>query len=99
MENIKLSAIETIEINGIEVKYGRLPSGLVQSYEGIVFFFKTREAYDADTHERAVQTLISKIESESDNHGSSWEMVKCEATVWKERNQITVASFRVRDIY
>lgn len=99
MENIKLNTTETIEINGIEVKYGRLPSGLIERYEGIIFFFKTREAYDAETHEKAVQPLISKIESKSYDHGSDWEMVKCEAIVWKERNQITVASFRVRDIY
>ncbi|MEK4968593.1 hypothetical protein MKX29_13375 [Cytobacillus sp. FSL R7-0696] len=96
---VNLFPYETIIINQTQVDYGEIPSGLIDGYIGTVFYFKTSDAFDKDTHESAIKPLIKQLQSASEDYGTSLELSKCEALIWKEYRQVTVASFRIRDIY
>lgn len=83
--------------DGTEVFYGRIPSGLIEGWEGIVFWFNTHDRWEADAHEAAVNPLIEKLIFDSEDHGVRWVITKIDAVVWEENCQITLVSFRVRD--
>lgn len=83
--------------DGTEVSYGRIPSGLVEGWEGIVFWFITHDRWDANAHEAAVKPLIDRLVAASYDHGVRWVQTKIDAVVWEEHCQMTLVSFRVRD--
>lgn len=84
-----------------DVACGRIPSGLIDGWNGIVFYFCTSDAYDAGKHEALVKPLIQNIAWQNDEteHGVSWRVTKTEAVVWEPHKQITLVSFRIRDSY
>jgi hypothetical protein len=86
-------------VNEIDVFYSRIPIGLVEGFDGIIFYFQTTEAFDAKAHEGAVKPIIDALVDQSYDHGAYWVLTKCEAVVWHERSQVSVVSFRVRDSY
>ena len=83
------------------VCYGRIPSGLIEGWNGIVFFFHTADVYDAKKHEDLIKPIIEQIEYQNDEseHGVSWRIMQKDAVVWEPRRQITLVSWRVRDSY
>jgi hypothetical protein len=96
---VNLYPVSEIEVNGVGVLYGRIPNGIIEGFEDIIFYFLTAEAFDTEKHEKTVKPLLDSIEHDSHDHGAYWELTKCECLVWNERSQVTVASFRVRDSY
>jgi hypothetical protein len=88
-----------IESYGIDVEYGKIPSGLLEGWDGIVYYFKTNYAYDTKLHEEVVSKVVDQLESQSYDHGSEWRKTKIEALVWEELCQITLVSFRIKDSY
>ncbi len=86
-------------VNGIDVFYSRIPIGLVEGFDGIVFYFQTTEAFNTKAHEGAVKPVIDSLIDQSHDHGAYWEVTKCEAVVWHEHSQVSVVSFRIRDSY
>ena len=95
----KLKTNQSVEINGMVVEYGRIPSGLVDNFDGIVFYVKTTDCFDAVLHENFVLQLLDRLESENEDHGVEWRKTKISAKIWKESIQVTVVSYRIRDIY
>lgn len=89
----------SIEVDGINIDYGRIPSGLIDGWKGIVFYFQTNDAYDTELHERVVGKVIDQLESQSFDHWSEWRKTKVEVVVWNEYCQITLVSFRIKDSY
>lgn len=83
-------------VDGILIEYGSIPSGLIDGWYGIVYYFLT---YDAEKHGRVVNEVIEQLESQSFDHWSQWQRTKVEAVVWSELCQITLVSFGVRDSY
>lgn len=96
---VDLYPVSEVEVNGTKVMYGRIPHGVVEGFNGIVFYFSTTEAFDTDKHEKAVKPLLDCIEHDSHDHGVYLQITKCECLVWNEHSQVTVASFSVRDSY
>lgn len=90
---------KTVEVNGIVVEYGRIPIGIVQGYSGIIFYFKTTDAYDTELHENTVKLLLNLIRQDSYDHGTYWSLTKCGTVVWNELSQVSIVSFRIRDSY
>ena len=88
-----------IEVDGITVEYGKIPSGLIEDWNGIVYYFQTSNAYDTELHEKVVGSIIKQLESQSFDHWSEWRQTKIDAVVWDENRQITLVSFRVKDSY
>jgi len=88
-----------IEIDNIIVEYGRIPSGLIEKWNGIVYYFQTFNAYDTELHEKVVGKAISKLEDQSFDHYSEWRKTKVESAIWDENRQITLVAFRVKDSY
>ena len=87
------------KVDGINVEYGKIPSGLIEGWKGIVFYFQTNDAYDTELHERVVGKVIDQLESQSFDHWQEWRKTKIEAVVWNEYCQITLVSFRIKDSY
>ncbi|HSH51629.1 MAG TPA: hypothetical protein VK982_07885, partial [Bacteroidales bacterium] len=54
-----------IKVDGINVEYGKIPSGLIDGWKGIVFYFQTNDAYDTELHEKVVGKVINQLESQS----------------------------------
>lgn len=81
------------------IEYGRIPSGLISGWTGIVYYFLTNDAYDTEKHEKVVSEVVGQLESQSFDHWTEWRKTKIEAVVWDEYCQITLVSFRVRDSY
>lgn len=103
MENLK-DRENYIEHNGHLISYGRIPSNIIEGWEGIVFYFTTNERElfnDIKKYEEIIQPLIDKLKWQNDEskHGVSWRETRKEAIVWNEMRQITLVSFRVRDSY
>ena len=96
----ELSKMVKVGEEEIEVWYGRLPSKLVEhfGFEGIVFYFQTTNCYNDIKHENAVKPLLRQIEDQIEDYYLDWRQTKIEAVVWEEYNQITLCSWRVRDI-
>ena len=92
----KLKTCLSVKIDDIEIQYGSIPSGVIDGWDGIVYYFKT---YDDKSHEKVVTQMIEQLESQSYDHGSEWRETKVEAVVWNEYCQITLVSFRVKDSY
>ena len=86
-------------VDGTTIEYGRIPGGLISGWTGIVYYFLTSDAYDAEKHEKVVNVVIEQLESQSFDHWSEWRKTKIESVVWDEYCQITLVSFRVRDSY
>jgi hypothetical protein len=97
VDNLKTKL--NVDVDGINVDYGRIPSGLIDGWNGIVYYFLTNDAYDTDLHEKVISKVIDQLESQSFDHWSEWRQTKIEATVWNEYCQLTLVSFRVKDSY
>lgn len=97
MERLKTNL--QVEIDGINIEYGMIPSGLIESWDGIVYYFKTNTAYDVDSHEWVVSKVINQLQNQNSDHQSEWRRTKIEAVVWNEDVQITLVSFRIKDSY
>jgi len=97
MDNLMTSM--WVEVDGINVEYSRFPSGLIEGWNDIVYCFTTFNAYDTELHEKVVSKVIDQLEYQSYDHGSEWRKTKIEAVVWNEYRQITLVSFRVKDMY
>lgn len=86
-------------IDGIEISFGEVPSQLIEGHSGLVYYFKTLEAYDAETHEKVVKKLIKAIENFYDDGTAGYTLRTIDCPVWEPKLQISVASFRWRDSY
>lgn len=85
-----------------KVDVSKIPSGLVEGWDGLVFSYKTSLATEnltAEEHERLVKPIIDKQMNDSYDHGQEWRLVKVEAVIWKEYHQVSLAKFRIRDSY
>lgn len=89
----------SVQIDGINVEYGKIPSRLIEGWNGIVYYFKTFDAYDTELHERVVSKIIDQLEYQSYDHGAEWRKSKIEALIWERYHQVTLVSFRVKDSY
>jgi len=90
----------TAEIDGITIEYGRIPSGIVNGWDGIVYYFQTNiSELVKDKYESIIQKVINKLESQSFDHWSEWRETRKETIVFDKCWQITLASFRVKDSY
>lgn len=87
------------EIDNISIEYGQIPNGLIEGWNGIVFYFLTRDAYNTERHELIVGNVIDRLVSQSEYSYTRWVKTKIEAVEWTEYCQITLVSFRVRDSY
>ena len=96
----ELSKIVKVGDEEVRVWYGRLPSSLVEhlGFEGVVFYFQTIDCYNDIKHENAVKPLLRQIEDQNKDYYLDWRQTKIEAVVWEQYNQITLCSWRVRDI-
>lgn len=97
-----METIETklcVEVDKINIEYGRIPSGLIDGWKGIVFYFQTNDAYDTELHEKVVGKVIDQLESQSFDHWQEWRKTRIESVVWNEHCQITLVSFRIKDSY
>lgn len=100
MESKQIETSMCIQVDGISVEYGKIPSGLIGGLDGIVYYyFSTFDAYDTELHERVVSKVIEQLEYQSYDHGSEWRKNKIEAIVWNDFKQLTLVSFRVKDMY
>ena len=99
MESTRIETSMWIQVDGINVEYGKIPSGLIDGWNGIVYYFSTFDAYDTELHEKVVSKVIKKLEDQSYDHGSEWRKTKIEAIVWNDFKQLTLVSFRVKDMY
>lgn len=97
MENLK-TELKT-QIDGIEVVYGSIPSGLIENWNGIVYYFETHDISDKELHKKVVSKVINQLESQSFDHWSEWRKTKVETVVWNEYCQVTLVSFRIKDSY
>lgn len=88
-----------VEVDGISVEYGKIPSGLIDDWNGIVYYFSTFDAFNTELHEKVVGAVIKQLEDQSYDHGSEWRKTKIEAIVWDEYKQLTLVSFRIKDSY
>lgn len=95
----KLQTQLITESNGVTVKYGQIPSGIISDWKGVVFFFQCNDVPDAEKHETIIKPIIEQLETQSYDHGSEWRHEKVEAVVWTEYCQITLVQFRIRDSY
>jgi len=96
--------ISSVQVGDVYVSYGRIPSGLLDGWSEVIFFFQTNESklyYDSNEYEKVIQPLIDKLKSQNDesNHGVRWVETKKEAVVWTSYCQTTLVSFRIRDSY
>lgn len=89
----------SVDVDGINIEYGKVPSGLIEGWKGIVFYFQTNDAYDIKLHEKVVSKVIEQLKSQSFDHWQEWRQTKTEAVVWNEYCQITLTSFRIKDSY
>ncbi|MEK5081160.1 hypothetical protein MKX73_19735 [Solibacillus sp. FSL W7-1436] len=86
-------------IEGVEVYFGEVPAQLLEGYSGLVYYFKTLDAYEVETHEKVVKKVIKAIENYYDEGTAGFTLRKIECPVWESQLQISVASFRWRDSY
>lgn len=94
MEKLKTSL--NIEIEGTNIEYGKIPSGLVNGWNGIVYYIKTD---NIEKHHEVVLKLIEQLELQSYDHGSEWRKTQVETVKCNEYCQISIVSFRVKDSY
>ena len=78
------------------VEYGKIPEGLIEGFEGIVYYIKTN---DQENHAKAVMQVISQLESQSYDHGSEWRETKTNLVASDEYYQLSIVAFRIRDSY
>lgn len=101
--NVKIEKIETaghiINIDGKVVEYSRIPSRLIPETNGITFYIKTTYITDKLIHDTLVSKIIKLLISQNETDYTSWELVKSETLIWRHIDQVTVVSFRTRDIY
>ena len=88
MENVKL-----------DTQYGNIPSGIVEGFTGIVVYIETGQAKDKESHQKECQRIIEALKRYNETDYTSWEVTKCEMVKFKRLSQVTLVSFRVRDIY
>ena len=91
----KFIKIDTV----LSVKYEAIPSGLVPEFKGIIYYLQTNFASSVEEHQEAIEPIINKLIVDNDNNYTSWEETKRELLVWSPVSQVTVISFRVRDVY
>lgn len=84
-----------IQVGETFVEYGRLPSGIIQGFEEIVFHFTTHTAASLQQHNAAVKPLIEQLQAKGYGTGPVWELTKSLVTTWNAKNQTTVAEFKV----
>jgi hypothetical protein len=83
----------------LSVKYDVIPNGLVPEFNGVIYYLQTNFANTVEDHKEAIEPIISRLIDDNDNDYTSWEETKREVLVWSPVSQVTVISFRVRDVY
>ena len=99
MDNKILNTGLSVVSQGEEVTYGRFPSGLIDGWDGIVFYFQTSNCDNDELYNMVINSLIERLEDENEDHGVTWRKTRQDIIRWEEKNQITLVSFRVRDSY
>lgn len=79
--------------------HGKVPNGLIPEFNGIIYYIQTNFAETKEDHESAVQPVVNKLIAENESKYTSWEETKREMLVFSRTSQVTVVSFRVRDVY
>lgn len=95
----KLQTKLTVDINGVEVEYGRVPFTLSEEWRGLSFYFATSDCPDYDKHMQTVHEVISKLIEQSFDHWAEWRVDKIENIQCDQYYQETLVKFRVRDSY
>ena len=86
-------------IDGINIEWISVPNGWIEGWEGIVYYFQTKDAYDAEIHKKVVAKAIKQLQSQSYDHGSEWRQTNIETVLWNKYYQRTLVSFKVKDSY
>lgn len=79
--------------------HGKVPNGLIPDFKGIIYYIQTNFAQTKEEHEAAVQPIVDQLLSKNESNYTSWEETKREMLVFSPVSQVTVVSFRVRDVY
>lgn len=83
-----------------KVEVGKIPGGLVEGWNGIVYYYKTTfENPTAEEHENLVLPIVRKQMSDSYDHGSEWRIQRIEPVIWERWHQVTLVQFRIKDSY
>ena len=99
MSKDKLKTSQSVKVDGKVVEYGRIPTGLIVGWDGIVFYIKTSDCYLLKEHKGMTNYIINRLENENEDHGTSWRETGREIVKLEMRSQITLVSFRIRDSY
>lgn len=83
----------------IITRHGKVPNGLIPEFNGIIYYIQTNFAWTTEDHETAVQPVVDQLLSENEGKYTSWVEIKREMLVFSQISQVTVVSFRVRDVY
>lgn len=89
-EGFKLKVITTV---------GKVPNGLISNFNGITYYIQTNFARTKEDHEAAVQPAVEELLDKNEGKYTSWVETKRELLVFSPVSQVTVVSFRVRDMY
>ena len=86
-----------IVIDGVDIEYGRVPRAIFKDKGELMFYFSTRQ--QQGKHDKVVGKAINRLANENESHGVSWR--ELERTKYRDTYyyQLTVVSFRIRDIY
>lgn len=83
----------------IITRHGKVPNGLIPEFNGIIYYIQTNFARTSEDHEAAVQPVVDKLLADNEGKYTSWVETKREMLVFSQTSQVTVVSFRVRDVY
>lgn len=88
----------------MRVRHGRIPSGLVAGFTGIVYYveclrLKHEKEITQEEFIESVKVTLEEIESDSYSHGSYYDLVKTETVIDESHHKVTLAEFRFRDSY
>lgn len=83
----------------ITTTHGEVPNGLIPEFNGIIYYIQTDFAQTKQEHEAAVQLVVDQLLTENDDKYTSWKEIKREILIFSRMSQVTVVSFRVRDVY
>lgn len=97
---LKLETGMHIDIDGINVHYGKVLNMFCpEGWSGIVYFIHTSFQDGQENHESIVEKMVRQFESQSYDHGADWRETRREVLYSDESSQISLISFRLRDVY
>ncbi|WP_339188413.1 hypothetical protein MKX33_00720 [Paenibacillus sp. FSL R5-0490] len=98
MEHLKTGMY--VEVDGVTVSYGKVlnqfcPAG----WYGIIYYIQTSWQEGQEKHAAIVEKMVRQFEEQSYDHGSEWVEQRREIIQQDKMSQISIVSFRIRDIH